>query len=204
MQARADSRDRALGIVAERASLIAQEAPPRLGWPSAWCRQITRDGGLGNGVSEHEKLTVDPWHAPEKVLPGHLSDQIAHLAGRPADCLPRQRPDDRYCQSADQPLRRQRKTVSGWTISRLSRHCDHQRDSKIQNSRSIRRKQGRRVRLRSSTAIWWRNAIASSNSAVRVRGSFRTTGTALLVGVAMKASYRQTSETTNESAPIKF
>ena len=85
MQARADSRDRALGIVAERASLIAQEAPPRLGWPSAWCRQITRDGGLGNGVSEHEKLTVDPWHAPEKVLPGHLSDQIAHLAGRPAD-----------------------------------------------------------------------------------------------------------------------
>jgi hypothetical protein len=85
MQARADSRDRALGIVAERASLIAQEAPPRLGWPSAWCRQITRDGGLGNGVSEHEKLTVNPWHAPEKVLPGHLSDQIAHLAGRPAD-----------------------------------------------------------------------------------------------------------------------
>jgi hypothetical protein len=37
---------------------------------------------------------------------------------------------------ADQPLRRQRKTVSGWTISRLSRHCGHQRDSKTQSDRS--------------------------------------------------------------------
>jgi hypothetical protein len=72
-----------LGILAKRTGLIAQEAPPRLGWPSAWCRQVTRDGGLGNGEPEHEKLAVDPRGTPEKVLPGHLSDQIAHLTGDP-------------------------------------------------------------------------------------------------------------------------
>jgi hypothetical protein len=69
----------------QRTGLIAQEAPPRLGWPSGWCRQIARDGGLGNRVPEHEKLTVDSWRTPEKVLPGHLSYQIAHLTGDPAD-----------------------------------------------------------------------------------------------------------------------
>jgi len=58
--------------------------------------------------------------------------------GRP----PRQRPCARYRQSADQPSRRQRKTVSGWAMIRLSRHWDHQRENKIQNSRSQRRKQG--------------------------------------------------------------
>ncbi len=82
MQARVSPRPR-LGILSERASLIAQEAPPRLGWLSARCRQITRDGGLGNGVSKHEKLTVDPRRTPEKVLPAHLSDQIAQLTGDP-------------------------------------------------------------------------------------------------------------------------
>ena len=61
----------------------------------------------------------------------------------------------------------------------------YQRDSKIQNSRSIRRKYGRRVRLRSSKAIWRRSTIAFSNSVVRVRGSPRATGTAPLVGVAI-------------------
>ena len=34
------------------------------------------------------------------------------------------------------------KTVSGWAMIRLSRHWDHQRENKIQNSRSQRRKQG--------------------------------------------------------------
>ena len=43
------------------------------------------------------------------------------ILGRP----PRQRPPDRYLQSSDQPLRRQRSTVAGWTISRLSRQFGH-------------------------------------------------------------------------------
>ena len=72
-----------LGILAERTGLIAKKAPPRLGWPSGWCRQIARDGGLGNRVPEHEKLTVDSWRTPEKVLQGHLSYQIAPLTGDP-------------------------------------------------------------------------------------------------------------------------
>ena len=82
MRSRGSPRPR-LGILAKCSGLIAQEAPPRLGWPSAWCRQVTRDGGLGNGEPEHEKLTVDPGRTPEKVLPAHLADQIAHLAGDP-------------------------------------------------------------------------------------------------------------------------
>ena len=45
-----------------------------------------------------------------------------------------------------------------WHCIRLNDHQAfapprHQRDSKIQNSRSMRRKHGRLVRLRSSTAI---------------------------------------------------
>jgi hypothetical protein len=38
----------------------------------------------------------------------------------------------------------------------------------------------------------------------RVRGSFRATETASLVGATMKVGYRQASETTNESARIKL
>jgi hypothetical protein len=45
------------------------------------------------------------------------------------------RPRDRYRQSADQPSRRQHKTVSGWTMIGLSRHWGQQRESQIQNSR---------------------------------------------------------------------
>ena len=82
MQARVSPRPR-LGILAKRTGLIAQEAPPRLGWPSAWCRQIARDGGLGNCVPEHEKLTMDPWSTPEKVLTGHSCDQNTDLTGNP-------------------------------------------------------------------------------------------------------------------------
>jgi hypothetical protein len=47
-------------------------------------------------------------------------------------------------------------------------------------------------------------ATASNSSAVRVRGSPGATVTAPLVGIAMKAGYRQAFETTNESVRIKF
>jgi hypothetical protein len=141
-----------LGILAERTGLIAKEGPPRLSRPSAWRRQVARHGGLGDTEPEHEKLAVDPWSTPEKILTGHPCDQTADLTGNPWTAA-RQRPRDRYFHSADQPSRRQRKTVSGWTMTRLSRQSRHQRDSKIQNNRSKRRKQGRRVRQRSSTAI---------------------------------------------------
>jgi hypothetical protein len=50
-------------------------------------------------------------------------------------------------------LLRQRKTVAGWTITKPLRQPGHQRDKKIQNRRSQRRKQGRGVPLRLSTAI---------------------------------------------------
>ena len=46
---------------------------------------------------------------------------LREILGRP----PRQRPRDRYFHIADQPLRRQRKTVYGWTMTRLLRQSDH-------------------------------------------------------------------------------
>jgi hypothetical protein len=46
-----------LGILAERTGLIAKKSPPRLCWPSAWCWQVTRYGGLGDAEPEHEKFT---------------------------------------------------------------------------------------------------------------------------------------------------
>jgi hypothetical protein len=72
-----------LGILAERTGLIAKKSPPRLCRPSAWCRQVARYGGLGDCEPEHQKLTVDPWRTPEKVLAGHLCDQMADLTGDP-------------------------------------------------------------------------------------------------------------------------
>jgi hypothetical protein len=95
--------------------------------------------------------------------------QMSDFAGNPrAPAAPATRA--RYRQSADQPSRRQRKTVSGWTMIRLSRHCGHQRENKIQNSRSQRRKHGDEfgcARARRFDAA----AIDSNSSAARVRVS---------------------------------
>jgi hypothetical protein len=41
---------------------------------------------------------------------------------------------------ADQPLGRQRKTVLGWTIAKLSRQPRHERDCKIRSSRRSERR----------------------------------------------------------------
>jgi hypothetical protein len=68
-------------VVAEGDGLIAKKAPPRLYRPSAWCGQITRYGGLGDPETEHEKLAMNPWSTPEKILTGHPRDQTADLAG---------------------------------------------------------------------------------------------------------------------------
>jgi hypothetical protein len=53
--------------------------------------------------------------------------------------------------------------------------------------------------------IWWRSAIDSNSSAMRVLGSLlRATGSASLVGIRMNAGYSEKFETTNEFARIKF
>jgi hypothetical protein len=107
---------------------------------------------LREAEAEHQQFTVYSRRTPEKVLSGHPYDQMADLTRNPGTPTA-PATIDRYRQSADQPSRRQRKTVSGWTMIKLSRHWGHQRENKIQNSRSQKRKQGRRVPLRSSTAI---------------------------------------------------
>jgi hypothetical protein len=86
---------------------------------------------------------------------------------------------------------------------RLSRHWDHQRESKIQKSRSQRRKHGRRVPLRSSTAM-----MAQRDRFQQQRGAgsgfVGSNRTAPFVGIAIKAGYRSIFETTNRFARIKF
>ena len=79
MQARVSPRP-LLGILAECTGLIANKGPPRLSGPSAWCWQVARYGGLGHCEPEHEKLGMDPWRT-QKVLTGHLCDQMADLTG---------------------------------------------------------------------------------------------------------------------------
>ena len=72
-----------LGILAESTGLIVNKGPPRLGWPSAWRRQVARYRGLGDPEAEHEKLAVDAGRSPEKSLAGHLCNQKAYLPGGP-------------------------------------------------------------------------------------------------------------------------
>jgi len=71
------------GILAESTGLIAKKGPPRLFWLSAWCRQVARYCGLRNAETEHQKLAMDPWRTPEKVLTGHLCYQKANFTGDP-------------------------------------------------------------------------------------------------------------------------
>jgi hypothetical protein len=52
-------------------------------WPSAWCWRVTRYGGLGDAEPEHEKFTMYPWRAPEKVLMGYPCNQMADLSADP-------------------------------------------------------------------------------------------------------------------------
>jgi hypothetical protein len=73
MQARVNPRP-LLGILAERTGLIAKKGPPRLCWPSAWCWQVTRYGGLGDAEPEHEKFTMDPHWRPSDAASDHVID----------------------------------------------------------------------------------------------------------------------------------
>jgi hypothetical protein len=94
-----------LGVLAvtERHGLIAKESPPRW-YRSASCEHVARHGGLGDAETEHQKLAMDPWRTPEKVLTA-----IRTIRWRTSletlGCPPRQRPRSRYRQSADQPSR---------------------------------------------------------------------------------------------------
>ena len=142
---------------------------------------------------------------PETAVPTRpISHGLWHR--RTLRSSPRQRPPDLYRHNVDQTSRRHRTTVSGWTISRASRQCGHHHDSKIQNSRSQTRKQGRRVPLRFNTAIWWRSAIASNSSAVRLPGSPRVTATASSLGIVMCADcvWRTTDFSTQQFATYKI
>src|SRR5580704_17943580 len=67
--------------VTERHGLIAKKTPPRL--PSALSGHVARQGGLGDAETQHQKFTMNPRRSPQKVLAGHLCDQLADFAGNP-------------------------------------------------------------------------------------------------------------------------
>src|ERR1700693_1235116 len=39
----------------------------------------TRDGSLGNIEAEHEKLAMDAWGSPSRILDNHAKDQLPHF-----------------------------------------------------------------------------------------------------------------------------
>jgi hypothetical protein len=49
----------------------------------AWCWQVARYGRLRDAETEHQKLAMDPWRTPEKILTGHPCDQMVDLSGNP-------------------------------------------------------------------------------------------------------------------------
>jgi hypothetical protein len=106
--------------------------------PPAWCKQVARYRGLRNAETEHEKLAVNPGSTQRKFSRAIVRlDWISlETLGLPA----RQRPRDRYLHIGDQPSERQRKTVSGWTMNRLSRQWGHKARNHIQNRRAQKAK----------------------------------------------------------------
>jgi hypothetical protein len=73
----------AIFAVTESHGLIAKKSPPRWSRPSASRGHIARHGSLGDAEIEHRKLAMDPRRTPEKVLTGHLYDQVADFLGNP-------------------------------------------------------------------------------------------------------------------------
>ncbi len=101
--------------------------------------------------------------------------------------------------------RRQRETVSGCTMIRLSRHRGQHRENRTQNSRSQRRKHGRRVRPRSSRRF--DGGARSIPTAARYGFAvlrFGLPGMTRLSTFTCAARYRQAVETANEFARLKF
>jgi len=65
---------------AESTGLIAKKGPPRLFWPSAWCRQVARYRGLRDAETEHQKLAIELAEAVDRATPaGALRTGIARL-----------------------------------------------------------------------------------------------------------------------------
>ena len=70
--------------------VICKECPPRLRGRRGVMDHVFRDGGLGYGKAKLQKLPMNPRRTPQRVLPRHLSDQIADLPrhGRSARFFP--------------------------------------------------------------------------------------------------------------------
>src|SRR4029077_10802664 len=70
-------------VGAKGEGLVLEKRPPRLSRSSACSGHVARHSGLGDAETQHQKLAMDPWRTPEKVLAGHPCDQAADLAFDP-------------------------------------------------------------------------------------------------------------------------
>ena len=61
--------------------VVAQKGLPAFGRFRIFRRSFhpTRDGSLGNIEAEHEKLAMDAWGSPSRILDNHAEDQLPHF-----------------------------------------------------------------------------------------------------------------------------
>jgi hypothetical protein len=134
----------------EALRMVRNESPPGL---RRWARVAHHVSGhrrLGDVDAELEKLTVDPRCSPERVL-SWLIRRIRSLTSTAIRGRPRRRGLGFHLQNSRKPLRCQRMTVSGLTMSAASRQRGHSRLSHTQKRRSALVSRGREVCRRSST-----------------------------------------------------
>ena len=147
---------------------------------------VPRYGSLRNRQSQLEKLAMDPWSAPSKILTSHTGDQLTDFRGD------LRAPASPATTRAMAPQRAP--TVSTPTQNGL-RLDDHQALTPLRPAAREQDPEQPIDKTEAGTAgsaslqneDWWRNVSDSRASAVRVRGSFRATGSALTDGVAMHA-----------------
>ena len=61
----------------ETAHVVVEERPPGLRRRLPIARQVFRHGRLGNVEAELQRLPMEPWSAPQRVLAGHPSDEVS-------------------------------------------------------------------------------------------------------------------------------
>src|ERR1700693_6186776 len=66
--------------------VVAQKGLPAFGRFRTFRRSFhpTRDGSLGNIEAEHEKLAMDAWGSPSRILNNHPEDQLPHFPRSPS------------------------------------------------------------------------------------------------------------------------
>ncbi len=141
--------------------VVPQKRKPALGWLRVPRRSFhpTGDRSLGKIETEHEKLPMNAWCAPGRVLGHHTEHEIPYLFGNPPPAGHSPRPGDHTPIKRGDPDLCHRTTVSGPTRIRV---CFHPR-AKTQKNLSKAKSLGLGC-LRFSAASCWRRTCPSSEA----------------------------------------